>query len=134
MIVPKFVLCCSIIAFASVATYTQELRGGRSTDSMTLSSRFNSGDAAAAYALANRYVSGFGVAPDYGVAAQLYQVAADGGNRDAQLAAGHCYAHGLGVTKDDVQALRYFRMAAEQGHAVAAFNVGLMYESGRGTS
>ncbi len=51
------------------------------------------------------YHNGTYVSQDYTKAVQYYELAADGGNAEAQNNLGHMYHHGLGVKKDHIKAV-----------------------------
>ena len=61
------------------------------------------------------------------------ELAAEGGNREAQAFVGLMYGSGQGVKQDNEKALYWQRKAAEQGHAKAQYNVAVMYSRGLGT-
>jgi TPR repeat protein len=65
---------------------------------------------------------------------QLWLLAQDGNDRDAQFYLGLIYATGKGVPKDATQAVGWYRKAADQGLAEAQFFLGLMYRDGEGIS
>ena len=58
------------------------------------------------------YHKGLGVDPDYGMAAQWYQKAADQGYKRAKINLGYLYEQGLGVPQDTTRALNLYREAS----------------------
>lgn len=70
------------------------------------------GDAAAQVSVAEIYEKGLGVPPQYDIAAQWYEKAAEQGLARAQLALGALYEQGLGVPQDKVKAVQWFRRAS----------------------
>jgi len=71
-------------------------------------------------------------AKDYVRARELFLVAAENGNAEAQKRLGNMYFDGEGVSKDYGKAMWWFRKSAKQGNVKAQFNLGLMYETARG--
>jgi TPR repeat protein len=68
----------------------------------------------------------------YGDAFNLYRLAADQGNAQAEVQLGNLYANGLGVAEDNALAVGWYRKAAEQGLPLAASSLGFMYMNGLG--
>jgi len=63
------------------------------------------------------YGSALGGLPhDLGMAAQLFHLAAEQGQREAQYELARMYFEGLGMQQDYEEAMRLARLAAEQGH------------------
>ncbi len=58
------------------------------------------------------YEKGYGLLPDYAVAAHWYQKAAAQGSSRAQINLGYLYEKGLGVDQDLVSALNWYRKAS----------------------
>src|SRR5690606_18254852 len=58
------------------------------------------------------YHKGLGIEPDYGMAAQWYQKAADQGYKRAKINLGYLYEQGLGVPQDTTRALNLYREAS----------------------
>ena len=56
---------------------------------------------------------------DYSYAARCLEIAAKGGDVDAQYCLGVCYCYGRGVKQDINAALNWYRKAAEKGHREA---------------
>ena len=74
-------------------------------------------------------------ARQYDEAVEMYRMAAEQGNVDAQVQLGHFYLTGdAGLKYDFVEAARWYRKAAEQGHALAQIRIGALYECGYGVS
>ncbi len=71
---------------------------------------------------------------DYATAAQLYKLAADQGNAEAQNNLGVMYDKGQGVTQNYQEAARLYKLAADQGYARAQFNLGVLYSNGTGVT
>jgi uncharacterized caspase-like protein len=67
------------------------------------------------------YEKGYGLAPDYGLAAHWYQKAAAQGNSRAQINLGYLYEKGLGVGQDLVAALNWYRKASGLGNDEIGF-------------
>lgn len=67
---------------------------------------------------------------EYLVARELWQEAAEAGDRDAEFNLGVLYDLGLGVPRDPVRAFRHYLGAADAGHAEAQFNVAVMIDAG----
>jgi TPR repeat protein len=57
-------------------------------------------------------------------------IAADGGQRDAQLLLGNRYLRGTNVPKDEERGIEWLRRAADQGSAPAQSLLGWMYSGG----
>ena len=92
-----------------------------------------SGNGAADYALAVKYMRGDGVQKDEAKAMSYLTKAVEAGNPNAQLGLGYYYLKGTGgIQKDPVKALNLFTQAAEQGNPDAQYNVGLAYVRGEG--
>lgn len=60
-------------------------------------------------------------------AVELFNQAAELGDKNSHFELGHMYDTGQDVPKDSVQALNHFRQAALNGHSNAQFRLGLMY-------
>jgi TPR repeat protein len=61
------------------------------------------------------YSQGQGVPRDYGLAAKWYRLAAERGQRDAQLNLAALYVSGRGVDRDYVSAMLWLKVAAAAG-------------------
>lgn len=66
-------------------------------------------------------------------AANMFKMAADAGNSNAQVNYGHCLEFGRGVNQDFCEAAMYFQSAANQGNTKGQLRIGLCHEFGRGT-
>lgn len=82
--------------------------------------------------LGERYAYGHGVRQDDQKAAELFRLAAEQGNAEAQYKLAVTLERGMGVPRDDAGALHWYGQAARQGHAGAQNNMGSLYEKGRG--
>jgi TPR repeat protein len=102
------------------------------TESNTLKSRAESGNAAAQLSLAIALRDGKGMAKNDAEAMQWAHKAADQGNADAQDFVGFAYLRGAVVKRNTKLALAYFKEAAEES-AQAAFNAGQCYFGAQGT-
>lgn len=71
---------------------------------------------------------------DYGMAAMLWQKAADMNDTDAQSGLGYLYYMGMGVTQSYEKAAKWYRRAAEAGAADAQYSLGVMYSKGEGVA
>jgi TPR repeat protein len=61
------------------------------------------------------------------------ELAADQGERSAQVNLGRFYENGRGgLPKDEQEGARLYKLAAEQGFAYAQTRLGFFYETGRG--
>lgn len=67
------------------------------------------------------------------VALELYEIAAQQGDAQAQYSLGLCYHYGEGTLKDPFNAFKWFGQAAEGGHAEAQYSLGVYYQQGIGT-
>lgn len=65
------------------------------------------------------YEKGFGMAPNYELAAQWYRKAAERGFTRAQINLGHLFELGLGVPKDRIEAIRWYRLGAGLSETLA---------------
>ncbi len=90
------------------------------------------GTAAAADELAQRFLSGNGVARDEVQALHWFSVGAQWGDADAQNNLGTMLLNGIGCAADATAAVPWYRASAEQGNAVAQFNLGLRHLHGDG--
>jgi TPR repeat protein len=82
--------------------------------------------------LAGMYVVDKGVKPDYARAVELFQLAVDQDDADAQLILGNMFKTGMGVEKDYARAVELFQLAVDQGEASAQCNLAIMYKTGGG--
>ena len=69
-------------------------------------------------------------APDFGRAARLFALAAEGGVADAAYVLALCYARGRGVRRDEERCLSYMHRAAEGGSITACYSLGLYHLEG----
>ncbi|WP_421725309.1 peptidoglycan-binding protein [Bauldia sp.] len=107
--------------------------GGAVTPSLeALRASAAAGDALSAFALADRYAEGVGVARNFAVAALWYQQAAEAGLALAQYRLASLYERGRGVAKDPDAAIRWYRRAAEQGNIGAMHNLAVLVSEGAG--
>ena len=83
-------------------------------------------------ALAQCYTYAIGTQQNYEKAVELYKIAAEEGDAQAQCDFGICYRSGEGVEKDPLKAIEWYLKAAEQGHGGALNNLGIMYQHGIG--
>ncbi len=92
------------------------------------------GNASAQVAVGNYFLNGWQpVKPDYKIAKEWFEKAADRNNAVAWNQLGSMYSSGKGVPVDKKKALDCFEKAASFGHALAASNAGVMYHMGSGT-
>ena len=82
--------------------------------------------------LAQKYCDGVGVDQSYQQARELYELAANQGEANAQYNLGVFYRDGQGVDQNYERAVEYYEAAASQRHADAQFNLGLRYYNGQG--
>lgn len=82
--------------------------------------------------LANIYLEGRLVDPDYAEALALYRKAAEQGLASAELNLGLMYQGGLGIEPDPQKAIEYYKLAAAHGQAQAQYNLGVAYYIGYG--
>ena len=78
------------------------------------------------------YDDGDGVPKDYQKAAQLFRLAAEQGDIEAQINIGDMYYYGDGVPLDYNEAVKWFRLSAEKGNSDAQYRLGFMYADGYG--
>jgi TPR repeat protein len=88
------------------------------------------GDPAAAYAIAQRYGEGHGVAINLEEAARWYKQAASGGVVPAQFRYATMLEKGQGVTKNLEQARQFYLAAAAKGDAKSMHNLAVLYAQG----
>ena len=86
------------------------------------------GNSEAAYALGNWHIHGIVVDKNEEIAADYFERAARGGNRDAIYDLAFSYYSGKGRPKDVAKAQELYLRAAEMGDADAAFSVGTLME------
>ncbi|MBV9567795.1 MAG: sel1 repeat family protein, partial [Hyphomicrobiales bacterium] len=84
------------------------------------------GDAAAMALLGELTGDGLGVAPDLQKAAEWFELAAAGGDRNAAYALAMMALEGRGVPKDKERAKSLLQQAADAGQPSAAYNLGLL--------
>jgi len=88
------------------------------------------GNPAAEYELAVRYMEGRGVPPSLEEAAHWFERAANRGLAPAQYRLGSLYEKGQGVTKDLETARRLYTAAATKGNGKAMHNLAVLYAEG----
>jgi localization factor PodJL len=88
------------------------------------------GDAAAAYEIAMRFVEGRGVAANLEEGARWFERAASKGLTPAQFRYASMLEKGQGVKKDLAAAQRLYIAAASKGHAKAMHNLAVLYAEG----
>ncbi|GBC21857.2 kinase-like domain-containing protein [Rhizophagus irregularis DAOM 181602=DAOM 197198] len=71
--------------------------------------------------LAICYENGIGTKKDLEKAFDLYQKAAENGDKEAQFNLGVCYEVGIGIEKDEVKASYWYQKAAQQGFRNAQY-------------
>lgn len=76
------------------------------------------------------YARGLGVPQNFSTAADWYRLAAQRGDREAQLALGVLYANGRGVERSIERAFEWFEKSAEQDQPTALYNLALIYLEG----
>ena len=89
-----------------------------------------SGDRAAQYEVAMRYLDGKGVGRDSQRAADWFRYAASQGLAPAQYRLGSLYEKGIGVERDATIARGWYERAAESGNLRAMHNLGVMFAEG----
>lgn len=92
------------------------------------------GDAAAQFAVGQKFSFGEGVGCDPASAASWYERAAAAGNADAMVNLAGLYRNGRGVARDPAKAVVWLERAVEQDGLFAAFELGQMYAAGEGVS
>ena len=63
-------------------------------------------------------------------AMELYNMAAENGNRQAQENLGYCYYYGRDTEVDYEKAFHYFALGAFDGHLISLYKIGDMYRNG----
>ena len=87
----------------------------------------------AQYEVGRLYANGEGVKKDEKLAAEWFQVAANGGLAKAQSMIGGAHLNGkLSLKKNAVEAVKWLRRAAEQGDVGAQVNIAYCYDQGIG--
>ena len=85
------------------------------------------GDPVAMFNLANLYAEGsYGLEKDVTRAVELYERAAELGEKKAHYSLGDLYEKGKGVEKDMAKAIRHFEAAAVKGDVRARHNLGVL--------
>jgi len=82
--------------------------------------------------LAEFFLTGQGVPQNYTEALQWYELAAEGGDLEAQNELAYLYFTGQRVEKDYEKAHHWFKQAAEKGYALAQYNIGILWYTGNG--
>ena len=88
------------------------------------------GNFAAACDLGSLYYTGRIGVQDYTKAMYYYEIAANGGVRQAQENLGYCYYYGRDCEKDYKKAFHYFALGAFDGHIRSLYKIGDMYRNG----
>ena len=88
------------------------------------------GDAAAQFDLAVRYAEGGAGPPNYELAVQWYEKAAQQGLAVAEYRLGSLYEKGVGVGRDMQRAKDLYQRAAEKGNTRAMHNLGVLAAEG----
>ncbi|MDX5366659.1 MAG: peptidoglycan-binding protein [Alphaproteobacteria bacterium] len=101
---------------------------------VTLMDAANRGDAAAQYAVGDRYANGEGVAQDMAEAAKWFERSANQGLAAAQYRLATQYEKGRGVKQDDRLAREWYEKAAQGGNVKAMHNLAVIHAEGRGTA
>ena len=96
--------------------------------------RAEHGDAQAQHDMGIRYLSGWDLRANVGLAAKWFRKSADQNFAGAQLQLADCYFAGRGIALDQVEAVRWYRKAAEQGYAPAQRGLGDRYARGEGVT
>jgi TPR repeat protein len=78
------------------------------------------------------YQKGEGVPQNIREACQWFQLAADGGNTEAQISLAYMYEWGVGMKLNVPKALELYTLAFATGNYRAQYNLGVMHEAGRG--
>src|SRR5579884_3224621 len=81
-------------------------------DLLSIEKQAKLGDVKAAYALGLAFMTGRGVAQDYGQAAKWFRQSAESGYADAEFRLAYLYEHGQGVRQDSRLSIFYYRAAA----------------------
>src|SRR5580704_5575100 len=103
-------------------------------DVKKLTSKANSGDAAAQFKLGYAYHFGLAVDKNVYQAIQWYRKAANYGDPAAQTNLGYIYETGPEAVKDLQEAVKWYMRAAVSGRPEAALNLGLSYLYGKGVN
>jgi len=89
------------------------------------------GNAAAMNNLGSQYYDGNrGFEQSFPKAVELYKMAAENGDRQAQENLGYCYYYGRDMEPDYEKAFQYFAMGAFDGHLISLYKIGDMYLNG----
>ena len=95
--------------------------------------RVDAGDPVAMWELGNGYLYGQdGLKKNVTRAVELYERAAELGEKKAQYRLGCMYDKGKGVEKDTAKAIRYYEAAAMSGDVLARFNLGCVESNAGG--
>lgn len=101
---------------------------------VTLMEAATRGDAAAQYAVGQRYANGEDIAQDMSEAAKWFERAAKQGLAIAQYRLATQYEKGRGVTQNDATARNWYEKAAAAGNVKAMHNLAVIHAEGRGTA
>ena len=89
------------------------------------------GNAGAMNDLGAQYYDGNrGFEQSFTKAVDLYKMAAENGDRQAQENLGYCYYYGRDMEPDYEKAFQYFAMGAFDGHLISLYKIGDMYLNG----
>jgi localization factor PodJL len=88
------------------------------------------GDPAAQFDLATRFAEGRGLTRDLGLAAKLFDKAAQAGLAPAQFHLGNLHEKGVGVPRDPALARIWYERAASAGNTRAMHNLAVLYAEG----
>ena len=81
---------------------------------------------------ADAYSFGLGVPQDLKKAVELYKIAAEAGNIEAQCSLAFCYRYAMGCEEDPKEAFRWWKISAEAGYPHSSCDVGECYRDGYG--
>ena len=91
-------------------------------------------DTGAQLDLAYKFYLGKEVMLNYTKAAELFKIAAEAGNSDAQFALGVMHQNGQGVSINYMDAAKWYEKAARQDNPNAQYLLGLSYKEGSGVA
>jgi len=84
--------------------------------------------------LAEFFVTGKNVPQNYEEALHWYELAANGGDFEAQSELGYLYFTGKLGEKDYEKASHWFEVAAKNGYPLAQYNMGILWYTGNGVA
>ena len=82
--------------------------------------------------LGQSFISGTSVPQNYEEAIRWYELAAKGGDQEAQSELAFLYFSGNHVAQDYEKAKYWFNIAARKGYAIAQYNMGIIWYTGNG--